>query len=565
MKIKKTAYLSAFALISMLMTACGPKNPNSVVSENPADFFEAPTDGEKAFTSVSTFDEPVEFHTADQKAFLEYREKNYEDVTGDEMTTWSKGDNQDVSQPLPIKIEFAQDSAGVEKYTLEISRDYKFINDVIKVDVANTATEAQVYNLFSGTDYYYKVKAIYDDETYAVSATNKLTTASGIRNLNIEGLTNCRDMGGKATVDGGYIKQGLLYRTAALDDDQSGSIIKDAGKVRMLDELKVKTEIELRGSQYGLSTSEAKNRKDSVLGSSVNYQYKGMAYSGGRNLLFRNVELVRKVFDVLGEPDNYPVFFHCRIGTDRTGLVALLVNALCGLDEQSLYQDYLMSNFGKIGKHFGCKGNGEDTVYGYIQEIKTFPGETLQNSAYNFLLTCGIPAQKLDNIINTLTTEGSVTGNDASKVHCATADKFTPFGGAVLTETGKDIRTPDNTVAMKAAGDGVTYAFSTDKAFSCDLYATLMSDNKTSTLDSALIVYVDGQELTNVENTSFATNVLGFDSNLDCWVPAKLASIELEAGDHTIEIEAKTKVGNKGLSVSQFCFSNMSASATISD
>ena len=559
MKIKLIAGLSVFALISTALTACG----GSKSKHNPEEFYEKPTEGERAFTSVTEFDEDVEFHTEDQKAFLEYREKNYEDLTGTEVQTWSKGDNDDVSAPLPIEIEFGHDdAANVEKYTLEISTDYKFEEDVLTVDVANTASKFDVYNLFSGTEYFYKVKAIYGEDDYAVSKTNKLKTVEGVRNLYIEGMTNCRDMGGKPTVDGGYIKQGLIYRTAAMDDNQSGSIITNPGKDRMLNDLKVKTEIELRGGQNGLDKGEAKNRTDSVLGSDVNYQFCGMAYSGGKNLLFRNVELVRKVFDVLGEPENYPVFYHCRIGTDRTGLIALLVNALCGLDEQSLYQDYLLSNFAKIGKHFGCKGNGEDTMYGYVQEISEFPGEKLQNKVYNFLLACGIPAEKLDNVINTLTTENSVKGNDSSKYYVATADKFEMQGGATFTASAANLRQPKNTASMKSASDSVKYTFSIDKAFNCDLMATLTSNNTSNTLNNAVKVYVDGNEAT-VESTSFATSVLGFDSSIDCWIPTKLASIELGAGSHTVELELQTSLGTSGLRISQFCFANMSAKTTI--
>ena len=561
MKIKLIAGLSVVALISSSLVACGG-TPSTNTSENPADFFEKPTEGERAFTSVSTFDEPVEFHTAAQKEFLEYREKPYEQLTANEMKQWAPNNSStDYSTPLPIEIEFAQDSADVEKYTLEISRDYKFENDVISMDVAASANKFSVYNLWSGTDYYYKVKAIYGEDDYAVSATNKLTTVEGIRNLKVDGMYNVRDMGGKKTVDGGYIRQGLLYRTAAMDDNQSGSIITEAGKPVMLNDLKVKTEIELRGGSNGLDKGEAKNRTNSVLGDSVNYQFKGMAYSGGKNLLFRNVELVRQVFDVLGDEENYPVFYHCRIGTDRTGLIALLVNALCGLDIQMLYQDYLLSNFAKIAKNFGCTDNGEDTVYNYIQEIREFPGEKLQNSAYNFLLAAGVPAEKLDTVIRVLTTEGSVTGNDASRTHVANNTDMEDLGSATRV-LKKNLRQPDEAVKFAAAGDGIKYSFTSDKEFTCNLFANLMSNYTTGTLADNVSVKLNGTEI-DVEATSLATSAIGFDSNIECWIPAKLASITVPAGNNTIELTAKSNFGGKGLQFTQFAFSGMSVSANI--
>ena len=558
MKIKLLAGLSTLALLSSCLVACGGDPSKGGKSENPADYYEKPTEGERAFSEVTTFDAPVEFHTEKQKAFLEYDEKPYEDVTGDEMTKWSGGDNEDISQPVPVEIEFSQDSADVEKYTLEISRDYKFENDVISMDIDANSNKFDVYNLYSGTDYYYKVKAIYGEDDYAVSATNKLTTVAGIRNLYIEGMTNCRDMGGKPTLDGRYMKQGLLYRTAAMDDNQSGSIITEAGKVRMLNEFKMKTELELRGGSNGLDKGEAKNRTNSVLGDSVNYAFKGMAYSGGKNLLFRNVEIVRQVFDVLGDADNYPVFFHCRIGTDRTGLVAFLVNALCGVDVQLLYQDYLMSNFGKIGKHFGCKGNGEDTVFGYINEINDFPGDTLQQSCYNFLLTAGVEAEKLDTVISTLV-EGEKL--DASRVYVANEADMQDVGAPARVQK-KNLRQPDEAVKMASVGDGVKYTFTSDKEFTCDLYANLMSNYTSGTLSDNVSVKLNNEEI-EVPATSLATSALGFDSSLEAWIPAKLGSITVPSGENTLELTIKSNFGGKGLQFTQFAFSGMSVAANI--
>ena len=62
MKIKLIAGLSVFALISTALTACG----GSKSKDNPEEFYEKPTEGERAFTSVTEFDEDVEFHTEDQ-------------------------------------------------------------------------------------------------------------------------------------------------------------------------------------------------------------------------------------------------------------------------------------------------------------------------------------------------------------------------------------------------------------------------------------------------------------------------------------------------------------------
>ena len=565
MKIKLLAGLSVVALLSSALTACGG-NPNK--SENPEDFFVKPTEGERAFSSVTSFDEEVDFHTENQRAFLE-SEKPYDELTADEIKVWSKGGNDEVSLPEKTRIEFEQDpGADFSKYVLEISTDYKFETGVKSYETTDSKKYVDVVNLYSGMNHYYRVKAIYNDETYAISKTQVLKTVEGIRNLNIDGMTNCRDMGGKRTVDGGYIKQGLLYRTAAMDDGQSGSIIKEAGKPIMLDDLGVKTEIELRGDRDGLQRGEAQNRTDSVLGDAVSYKFVPFAYEGGKNLLFRNIEPVRKAFDVLGEPSNYPIFFHCRIGTDRTGLIALLVNALCGLDEQSIYQDYLFSNFGKIGKTMGVVQSNEDSMYGYTTELKSFPtGEKLQNKAYNFLLSIGVPAEKLNNVINTLTTEGAVKGNNVDTFLNVDAKDFTAIGSSSFVDNSsldsvKITRQPIDQVKISNSGDGLSFKVNANKATSADLYANLLANVTNLNLKDVVSVSVNGTELDDIPSISFATNALGFGTSADYWIPTKLSGISLNKGENTIEITTKTAV-SKGLSVSRACLVGIQDSAKV--
>ena len=42
------------------------------------------------------------------------------------------------------------------------------------------------------------------------------------------------------------------------------------------------------------------------------------------------------------------LLLHCSIGTDRTGVICFLINALLGVSEEDLYKDYLFSMFGMI-------------------------------------------------------------------------------------------------------------------------------------------------------------------------------------------------------------------------
>ncbi|KAF2098949.1 hypothetical protein NA57DRAFT_76182 [Rhizodiscina lignyota] len=52
---------------------------------------------------------------------------------------------------------------------------------------------------------------------------------------------------------------------------------------------------------------------------------------------------VKQVFDVLSNPESYPVLVHCTQGKDRTGLVVMLVLQVLVLDVGSTKHDYMLS------------------------------------------------------------------------------------------------------------------------------------------------------------------------------------------------------------------------------
>jgi protein-tyrosine phosphatase len=45
----------------------------------------------------------------------------------------------------------------------------------------------------------------------------------------------------------------------------------------------------------------------------------------------------------LAEPGALPAVFHCAAGKDRTGIVAALVLSLCGVDDETIADDYALS------------------------------------------------------------------------------------------------------------------------------------------------------------------------------------------------------------------------------
>jgi protein-tyrosine phosphatase len=63
----------------------------------------------------------------------------------------------------------------------------------------------------------------------------------------------------------------------------------------------------------------------------------------GLDTLDHSTREIKNCFDILSQPDSYPVMVHCTQGKDRTGLIILLILLLCGVGQEAAEQDYVLS------------------------------------------------------------------------------------------------------------------------------------------------------------------------------------------------------------------------------
>ena len=274
------------------------------------------------------------FHTELQSAFL--NDKYYWNIS-----PYSDG-KRELSRPLPLTIGW--DTALIAAaYSVRISEDDDMGDYLSYSFDANAETE--IYNLKLGTTYYCQ---IYDALGLPISEKQTLTTdTQAPGNMYVDGVTNVCDLGGWSIPEG-RVRQGLIYRCGRLNENKEETPvakITEKGVDTMLNEMKIKPEMDLRK----VDDNEVGGLSDvGILGDSVNYYQCPMGYNG--NMLINNADMVKHIFsDVLSKEENYPLIFHCSIGTDRTGLIAFLINGLLGVDINDLYRDYLFSNFGDIG------------------------------------------------------------------------------------------------------------------------------------------------------------------------------------------------------------------------
>ena len=161
-------------------------------------------------------------------------------------------------------------------------------------------------------------------------------------------VKNVRDIGGWRTHDGRRVKQGMAFRGQGLNDNSVDGVTAGRNRltvedVRYLkDTLKIRTDLDLR------TPSEVAGMTKSPLGNGVRFvhhpspAYAGLFSEDGEesDLGDKGKKTMAANFRIFCDEKNYPIFFHCIGGTDRTGSLAYVLNAVLGVDRHDLEVDW---------------------------------------------------------------------------------------------------------------------------------------------------------------------------------------------------------------------------------
>ena len=210
-----------------------------------------------------------------------------------------------------------------------------------KVEYA-LSSSGTLSNLIPGQAYYW-------EKTSDPSVNGHVQVTTPRRNIDAGNVRNVRDLGGMSVSytennvqKTGTIKYGKLYRGAKLSSSNDD--------ITSLTNLGITREIDLRADSEGSGQVRLPVLDNGSGGSDIvitNYLINPTAttYISSAHLSdYRNLKAAMKtVMRYIVNGDS--IYFHCTIGTDRTGTIAYFLEGLLGVSEEDRLEDYELTYF----------------------------------------------------------------------------------------------------------------------------------------------------------------------------------------------------------------------------
>lgn len=168
---------------------------------------------------------------------------------------------------------------------------------------------------------------------------------------------NFRELGGYTVNDGRTIPHNIFFRSGALNLLNKEELAEfDKLSIRFILDLRTKEEVSENPDPFFEDVEYL--RYSGVLsqkGEDIDFSPNGMRQIGskGKDQLSKlteyykqmpfNNEAIRVLIQNVSSY-NTPLLFHCASGKDRTGIAAMLILLLLGADEQTVIEDYILSN-----------------------------------------------------------------------------------------------------------------------------------------------------------------------------------------------------------------------------
>ncbi len=183
--------------------------------------------------------------------------------------------------------------------------------------------------------------------------------------MELKGTKNIRDLGGIPAAGGKTLKRGKIIRSGRLSNLPPETVEALCGLgIDNIVDLRSDREIAehpptiLRGAGYHYlnliptaypELTNARHMSTEMYAQSKHAKKKFGSYEGYMHAMYKHIvtdeesrKKLKKVFDLLVSEENC-ILYHCNSGTDRTGIITMLLLSVLGVPEEEIVRDYMLS------------------------------------------------------------------------------------------------------------------------------------------------------------------------------------------------------------------------------
>jgi protein-tyrosine phosphatase len=173
------------------------------------------------------------------------------------------------------------------------------------------------------------------------------------RHLGFKSVTNFRDIGGYRTRQGHTVAWRRVFRSGEfrhLTRNEFQKIMEEIKLTSVID-LRSAFEIEWQGNGL-LAEADIRYHNVSFIADGGDREANERRYKELNNMGEFYVQLIRykdygkrivEALEIIAEPKNHPLVFHCAVGKDRTGILAAVLLSVLGVEDKDVIEDYSLS------------------------------------------------------------------------------------------------------------------------------------------------------------------------------------------------------------------------------
>jgi protein-tyrosine phosphatase len=173
------------------------------------------------------------------------------------------------------------------------------------------------------------------------------------RHIKFDNILNFRDLGGYKARGGRKVAQHRIFRSAEFVRITAKDLDRLTKEIRLATIIDLRSEFEVKKYGLGLiSRAGIKYFNVSFISDGGEKEANERRYKNYANMGQFYVELIqqkgygRKIIEaleIIAEPENHPLVFHCAVGKDRTGLLAGVLLSALGAYDKDIIEDYTLS------------------------------------------------------------------------------------------------------------------------------------------------------------------------------------------------------------------------------